>query len=79
MCYSERKNESMFMCSSKIKSLDGIKAAAKKLKNSLSSFDFELNHKFCDAGEPKAWENKSISDEFLTFFVELSNIKKRPV
>lgn len=48
----------MFMCSSKIKSLDGIKAAAKKLKNSLSSFDFELNDKFCDAGEPKAWENK---------------------
>lgn len=37
---------------------DGIKATAKKLKNSLSSFDFELNDKFCDAGEPKAWENK---------------------
>lgn len=48
----------MFMCSSKIKSLDGIKATAKKLKNSLSSFDFELSDKFCDAGEPKAWENK---------------------
>ena len=74
MCYSERKNESMFMCSSKIdiqdvidklRSLDGIKIAAQKLRKSLLSFDFELNDKFCDAGELKeAWENKSMSDEF---------------
>ena len=62
MCYSERKNESMFMYSSKIdiqdaigklRSLDGIKIAAQKLRKSLLSFGFELSDKFCDAGELK--------------------------
>ena len=86
MCYSERKNESMFMYSSKIdiqdvidklRSLDGVKIAAQKLRKSLLSFDFELSDKFCDAGYLKeAWENKSMTDEFLTFFSELFNIKK---
>ena len=86
MCYSEQKNEPMFMYSSKIdiqdvidklRSLDGIKIAAQKLTKSLLSFDFELSDIFCDAGELKeAWENKSMPDEFLTFFAELFNIKK---
>ena len=53
MFYLERKNESMFMYSSKIRSLDGVKIAAKKLRKSLLSFDFELNDKFCDAAELK--------------------------
>ena len=86
MFYSERKNESMFMYSSKIaiqdviyklRSLDEIKIAAEKLRKSLLSFDFELSDKFCDVGELKeAWENKSMPDEFLTFFAEIFNIKK---
>ena len=86
MCYSERKSESMFMYSSKIdiqdvidklRSLLGIKIAAQKLRKLLLSFDFELNDKFCDAEElKKAWENKSMPDEFLTFFAKLFNIKK---
>ena len=86
MCYSKRKNESIFMYSSKIdiqdvidklRSLDGINIAAQKLRKSLLSFDFELSDKFCDAGELKeAWGNQSMPDEFLTFFAELFNIKK---
>ena len=43
--------------------------AVQKLRKSLLSFEFEINDKFCDAGELKeAWENKSMPDEFLTFF-----------
>ena len=62
MCYSEQKNESMFMYSSKIdiqdvigklRSLDGIKIATQKLRKPLLSFDYELSDKFCDAGELK--------------------------
>ena len=53
----------------KLRSLDGIKIAAEKLRKLLLSFDFEMSDKFCDAGELKeAWENKSIPDEFLTVF-----------
>ena len=85
-CSSEQQNESMFVFSSKVniqdvidklRSLDGIKLAAKKLRKSLLSFDFKLNEKFCDAEELKeSWDNKSMPDEFLTFFAELFNIKK---
>ena len=62
MCYSEQKNESMFMYSSKIdiqdvigklRSLDGIKIATQKLRKPLLSFDYELSDKFCYAGELK--------------------------
>ena len=62
MCYSEQKNEPMFMYSLKIdiqdvidklRSLDGIKIAAQKLRKSLLSFDFELSDKFFDTGELK--------------------------
>ena len=51
-CYSELQSESMFVFSSKVniqdvidklRSLDGIKLAAKKLRKSLFSFDYKLN------------------------------------
>ena len=59
-CYSEQQNESTFVFSSKVniqdvvdklRSLDGIKLVAKKLRKSLLSFDFKLYETFCDAEE----------------------------
>ena len=87
-CYSERQNESMFVFSSKVniqdvidklRSLDGIKLAAKTLRKSLLSFDCKLNEKFCDAEELKeSWDNKSMPYKFLRFLQNYL-ILRRPV
>ena len=59
------------------RSFDGLKTAEEKLRKSLISFEFELYDKFCDSEEfREAWENISMSHEFLTCFAELFSIKK---
>ena len=85
-CDSDKKNQSSFVFSSSVdikdvinvlRSIDTIKWAANILQQSLFSVDFGLKDKFCDAEELKyGWRNTKVTDEFLTFFSELFNIKK---
>ena len=73
LCSSERKNQSLFVFSSKIsikdilnklQSLDTTKAVATKLRESLLSVDFNLNNKFCDAEELRElWQTTKMPDE----------------
>ena len=61
------QSESMFVFSSKVnihgvidklRSLDGIKLAAKKLRKSLLSFDFKLNEKLLDDSDDEEGDEK---------------------
>lgn len=85
-CESDRKNQSMFVFSSSIKtsdilntlrSIDTIKSAADILWQALKNVDFCLKDKFCDAEKLKnSWCNTKIPNELLSFFSILFNVKK---
>ena len=60
-----------------LRSLDGVKSAARIIGDKLLNIDFGLQDKFCDAEELKlAWRTTKIPDELLVFFSELFNINK---
>ena len=53
--------------------VDGVKSAARTIRDKLLNVDFGLQDKFCDAEELKlAWRTTNIPDEVLAFFQNFS-------